>query len=73
MKKYHKNNKMKFVNNKQSRFHFPLVASTLVLWSITVGVPSATARKSPKWFPLVKLHAAWQEALYDITNYSHTL
>jgi hypothetical protein len=70
IKKYH-TNKMKLVYKKQtSHFHFPLVASTLALWSITGCVPTATARKSPNELFIVRnLHAWEEEAPFDM-NYS---
>jgi len=62
--------KLVYTNKKQtSHFHFPLlVASTLALWSITGCVPTATARKSPNKFLLVRnlLHHPWQEAPNDM-------
>ncbi len=58
--------KLVYTKKQTSHFHFPLVASTLALWSITGCVPTATARKSPNKFLVRNLLHVWQEAPYGI-------
>jgi hypothetical protein len=52
---------MMLYKKQTSHFLFPLVASTLALWSITGCVPTATARKSPNNKFLVRNLDAWQQ------------